>query len=163
MTTMQAIKQPTMQVNGLDMEAAFATVDAIKANPELARFQFRARNSWISGGENRSKIQDFYGAGREDDSRAVAFEMTNGEPPILLGNNEGANPVEYLLHALAGCVTTTLILHAAVRGITIRELSSDARVRGRELRHAPASCEALRSGAPALLGHEASCDRRHRR
>lgn len=125
MTTMQAIKQPTTKVNGLDMEAAFATVDAIKASPELARFQFRARNSWISGGENRSKIQDFYGAGREDDSRAVAFEMTNGEPPVLLGNNEGANPVEYLLHALAGCVTTTLILHAAVRGITIRELSSE--------------------------------------
>jgi uncharacterized OsmC-like protein len=124
MTMMQATKQTT-QVNGLDMQVAFATVDAIKADPNLARFQFRARNNWISGGENRSTIRDFYGAGREDDSRGQPFQFTNGEPPVLLGNNEGANPVEFLLHALAGCVTTTLVLHAAVRGITIRSLSSE--------------------------------------
>ena len=124
MTMMQATKQTT-QVNGLDMQVAFATVDAIKADPNLARFQFRARNNWISGGENRSTIRDFYGAGREDDSRSQPFQFTNGEPPVLLGHNEGANPVEFLLHALAGCVTTTLVLHAAVRGITIRSLSSE--------------------------------------
>jgi uncharacterized OsmC-like protein len=124
MTMMQATKQTT-QVNGLDMQVAFATVDAIKADPNLARFQFRARNNWISGGENRSTIRDFYGAGREDDSRGQPFQFTNGEPPVLLGHNEGANPVEFLLHALAGCVTTTLVLHAAVRGITIRSLSSE--------------------------------------
>ena len=111
--------------NGLDMQAAFATIEAIKADPSLAKFQFRAKNRWIDGGENRSTIRDFYGAGREDDSRAEAFEFTNGEPPVLLGHNEGANPVEFLLHALAGCVTTTLVLHAAARGITIRELSSE--------------------------------------
>ena len=54
----------------------------------------------------------------------MAFEFTNGEPPVLLGDNEGANPVEFLLHALAGCVTTTLVLHATARGIRIRELST---------------------------------------
>jgi hypothetical protein len=48
---------------------------------------------------------------------APAFEFTNGEPPVLLGHNEGANPVEFLLHALAGCVTTTTVLHATARGI----------------------------------------------
>jgi uncharacterized OsmC-like protein len=100
------------------------TIGAIKADPSLARFQFRARNTWVNGGENRSVIRDFYGAGREDDSRAMAFEFTNGEPPVLLGENEGANPVEFLLHALAGCVTTTLVLHATARGIRIRELST---------------------------------------
>jgi len=124
MSTQQATKQP-MTVNGLDVQMAFDTVDAIKADSGLAKFQFRARNAWISGGTNRSTIRDFYGAGREDDSRKVAFEFMNGEPPILLGNNEGANPVEFLLHALAGCVTTTLVLHAAVRGITIKELSTE--------------------------------------
>jgi uncharacterized OsmC-like protein len=111
-------------MNGLDVQAAFDTIDAIKADKSLARFQFRARNRWISGGENRSTIRDFYGAGREDDSRAMAFEFTNGEPPVLLGHNEGANPVEFLLHALAGCVTTTFVLHAMARGIAIRELST---------------------------------------
>jgi uncharacterized OsmC-like protein len=100
------------------------TVGALKANPTLARFEFRARNRWISGGVNRSAIKDFYGAGAEDVSRQGAFEFTNGEPPVLLGNNEGANPVEFLLHALAGCVTTTTVLHASARGIEIEALST---------------------------------------
>jgi uncharacterized OsmC-like protein len=121
--TMTAM-QPAPRLNGLDVQAALQTIDALKAEPSLARFQFRARNSWINGGENRSTIKDFYGAGREDDSRQVAFEFTNGEPPVLLGNNEGANPVEFLLHALVGSVTTTFVLHATARGIAIRQLST---------------------------------------
>lgn len=112
-------------MNGLDVQAAYDTIDAIKADSGLARFQFRARNTWIDGGTNRSMIRDFYGAGREDNSRTTSFEFTNGEPPVLLGNNEGANPVEFLLHALAGCVTTTFVLHATARGITIDELSTE--------------------------------------
>jgi uncharacterized OsmC-like protein len=111
--------------NGLDLDALHATLAALKDEPALARFEFRARNRWIGGGVNRSTIRDFYGAGREDDSRERSFEFTNGEPPVLLGANEGANPVEFLLHALAGCVTTTTVLHAAARGIVIRELSTE--------------------------------------
>jgi uncharacterized OsmC-like protein len=119
---MQAQDQTT--VNGLDTKQMFETIEALKNQPELARFQFRASNNWISGGANRSSIQGFYGAGREDDSRREPFVFTNGEPPVLLGANEGANPVEFLLHALAGCVTTTLVLHAAARGIRITEVST---------------------------------------
>jgi len=121
--TMQA--QETKSMNGLPLDQMFETIAAIKAQPSLARFQFRARNAWIDGSENRSTIRDFYGAGREDDSRTMPFTFTNGEPPVLLGNNEGANPVEYLLHALAGCVTTTFVLHAAARGIRIEEMSTE--------------------------------------
>jgi uncharacterized OsmC-like protein len=117
--------QTVKTLNGLNTTQMFETVDAIKTQPELARFQFRARNSWINGGENRSTIQGFYGAGHEDDSRTAPFVFTNGEPPVLLGANEGANPVEFLLHALAGCVTTTTVLHAAARGIHIQELSTE--------------------------------------
>jgi uncharacterized OsmC-like protein len=124
MNTQQAVAQPS-HMNGLDVQDAFDTIEAIKADSSLAKFQFRARNTWINGGINRSTIRDFYGAGREDDSRTSDFVFTNGEPPVLLGNNEGANPVEFLLHALAGCVTTTLITHATVRGITIQELSTE--------------------------------------
>jgi uncharacterized OsmC-like protein len=111
--------------NGLDLEQMTRTVEAIKGQPEIAQFKFRARNRWINGGENRSTIRDFYGACAEDQSRDRAFEFTNGEPPVLLGSNEGANPVEFLLHALAGCVTTTTVLHAAARGITIKTLSTE--------------------------------------
>jgi uncharacterized OsmC-like protein len=111
--------------NGLNIEQMIQTVDALKHTPSLARFQFRASNRWIDGGENRSRIQGFYGAGAEDESRQQPFEFTNGEPPVLLGNNEGANPVEYLLHALAGCVTTTTVLHATARGIKINKISTE--------------------------------------
>jgi uncharacterized OsmC-like protein len=124
-TAQLAVAEEATHLNGLNVQAAVDTIAALKADKSLARFQFRARNTWIDGGENRSKIRDFYGAGQEDNSRSQAFEFTSGEPPVLLGNNEGANPVEFLLHALAGCVTTTFILHAMARGITIEELSTE--------------------------------------
>ncbi len=111
-------------VNGLDTTKMYETIEAIKAQPTLARFEFRNSNEWIDGGANRSTIRGFYGAGREDDSRSEPFVFTNGEPPVLLGNNEGANPVEFLLHALAGCVTTTFVLHAAARGIKVESIST---------------------------------------
>ncbi len=125
MTAQNAAEQQPTMMNGLSVQGVFDTVKAIEADGGLARFQFRARNRWIGGGVNRSTIRDFYGAGREDDSRMAAFEFTNGEPPVLLGDNEGANPVEFLLHALAGCVTTTFVLHATARGIAIQELSTE--------------------------------------
>ena len=112
------------EVNGLDTQKMSETVAALRADRTLAQFEFRARNRWISGGENRSTIRDFYGAGHEDASRTASFLFTNGEPPVLLGRNEGANPVEFLLHALAGCVTTTTVLHATARGIEIESLST---------------------------------------
>lgn len=121
--------QGTMKmVNGLDTQQMHETIAAITAQPALARFQFRAANRWMGGGENVSTIRDFHGAGREDDSRTEPFVFTNGEPPVLLGNNEGANPVEFLLHALAGCVTTTFVLHAAARGVRIESI--DTRLEG---------------------------------
>ena len=125
MTMQHATMQQPTYMNGLPLQGIADTVAAIKAKSDLARFQFRARNQWIDGGANRSTIWDFYGAGREDDSRGAPFEFTNGEPPVLLGHNEGANPVEFLLHALAGCVTTTFVLHATARGIRITELSTE--------------------------------------
>ncbi len=114
-----------VRMNGLDTEALVGTVEAIEQDPSLGHFEFRATNRWINGGENRSRIKEFYGAGSEDESRTEAFEFTKGEPPELLGANEGANPVEFLLHALAGCVTTTTVLHAAARGIQIESLSTE--------------------------------------
>jgi len=124
MSPATATAQTATKINGLDARKMVETVEALKANPTLAEFEFRARNRWISGGENRSTIKEFYGAGGEDESRREPFTFTNGEPPVLLGANEGANPVEFLLHALAGCVTTTTVLHAAARGIEIESLTT---------------------------------------
>jgi len=125
MTQQMTNREAPVRTNGLDMEALVGTVAAIKQDPSLGQFEFRATNRWVDGGENRSRIKEFYGAGSEDESRTEAFEFTNGEPPVLLGANEDANPVEYLLHALAGCVTTTTVLHAAARGIQIERLSTE--------------------------------------
>lgn len=125
MSAQAALATKTTFINGLNVQQALDTIAALKADKSLAKFQFRAKNRWISGGENRSTIKGFHGAGAEDISRAEPFVFTNGEPPVLLGDNEGANPVEFLLHALAGCVTTTFVLHAMARGIVIRELSTE--------------------------------------
>jgi uncharacterized OsmC-like protein len=125
MSAKRTTKETMNQTNGLDMKALAGTIEAVKQDPTLGAFEFRATNQWISGGENRSRIKEFYGAGSEDESRVDAFEFTNGEPPVLLGANEGANPVEFLLHALAGCVTTTTVLHAAARGIQIEHMSTE--------------------------------------
>ena len=125
MSPQTATSETMNRTNGLDMEALVGTIEAVKQDPTLGTFEFRASNQWINGGENRSRIKEFYGAGSEDESRTDSFEFTNGEPPVLLGANEGANPVEFRLHALAGCVTTTTVLHAAARGIQIERLSTE--------------------------------------
>ena len=64
--------------NGVDTEKMFATLDLIKAQPELARFQFRATNRWIDGAHNRSTIKGFYAAGGEDTSRPRSSTPTRG-------------------------------------------------------------------------------------
>jgi uncharacterized OsmC-like protein len=116
--TMDAIR------NGVDTEQLFGTLDAIKADPSLARFQFRARNRWIDGAHNRTTIRDFYAANQEDTSRAEEFVLDAGEPAILLGTDTGPNPAEYLLHALAACLTTSLVYVAAARGVQLTEVES---------------------------------------
>jgi uncharacterized OsmC-like protein len=110
-------------LNGVTVSNLYKTIDLIKEKPDIAKFKFRAKNTWIEGTHNRATIKDFYGALQEDDSREpVTFEID--EPPVLLGNNLGSNPVEYLLVALSGCLTTSMIAHAAAKGIEIRGLES---------------------------------------
>lgn len=110
-------------INGVNVDQLFSTIDIIKKNPDVAKFKFRARNKWIGGTHNRGTVKDFHGALQEDDSREPAnFDMD--EPPVLLGKNKGMNPVEYLLVALSGCLTTSLVAHAAAKGIEIKGVES---------------------------------------
>jgi uncharacterized OsmC-like protein len=108
-------------LNGVDREKLFGTIDAIKADPVIADFQFRLSNRWIDGGENRSVIDDFHGA-KQEMRHTQPFDLVNDEPAVLLGADKGPNPVEYVLHALAGCLTTSLVYHAAARGIPVRSV-----------------------------------------
>ncbi len=110
--------------NGIDTATLYATLDLLEQQPDLGRFVFRAHNEWVEGAHNRSTIQGFYAAGAEDTSRAEAFVIDAGEPQILLGADQGANPAEHLLHALAGCLTTSLVYVAAARKVRLTRVES---------------------------------------
>jgi uncharacterized OsmC-like protein len=110
--------------NGIDTAQVYGTLDVLKAQPEAARFEFRVRNRWIDGTHSRSTIQGFWGAGAEDVSRSEPFVVDASEPPVLFGQNEAPNPAEYLLHALAGCLTLTIVNVAAARKVELYEVSS---------------------------------------
>ena len=110
--------------NGVDTGQVYGTLDALKAQPDLARFEFRVSNRWIDGPHSRSTIQSFWGAGQEDTSREVPFVLDASEPPVLFGHNEAPNPAEIVLHALAGCLTLTIVNVAAARKVTLTEVTS---------------------------------------
>jgi uncharacterized OsmC-like protein len=109
--------------NGVNTATLFATLDAIKADPELAKFQFRASNRWISGTHSQSTIHDFFGA-RQEMTHAVAHSATADHPALLVGDDNGPTPVEFLLHALAACLTAGLANIAAARGVKLTEVTS---------------------------------------
>jgi len=112
------------RVNGVNLEILKGTVQAIADDPDLGKCHFRAANAWHGGTDNRTTVSGFYGA-KQEIPHKQQYIMRADEPPILAGGDEGANPVEYLLSALAACVTTSMVAHAAVRGIHIDSLESE--------------------------------------
>src|SRR6266498_546100 len=109
--------------NGVDTATLFATLDAVKGDPEIAKFQFRATNTWVSGTHNRSTIHGFHGAKQEMTHREP-FTFDADHPPVLVGSDKGPTPVEFLLHALAACLTAGIANVAAARGVNLTEVSS---------------------------------------
>jgi len=120
----QTATQQTI-LNGVNVTQLGDTVELMKSNAELAQFKFRASNKWIGGGHSRTTIKEFYGACQEDTLRKKAHVIDIDEPEMLLGGDNGANPAEALLHALAGCITVTIAYKAAAHGIKIHEIESE--------------------------------------
>jgi uncharacterized OsmC-like protein len=110
--------------NGVDTSTLFATLDAVKAAPQAAKFQFRAQNEWVSGTHSRSTIHGFFGVG-EERTHEQPFHYDSDHPAVLVGRDNAPTPVEHLLHALAGCLTAGLVNIAAARGITLTEVRSE--------------------------------------
>ncbi len=110
-------------VNGVNVTNLFEAINAITDNPNISKFNFRAKGQWINGGHNQTTINEFDGA-CQTHTRNQPFVFDKDEPPVLLGKDLGANPVEYALAALNGCLTTTLVYHAAAQGIKIEEVES---------------------------------------
>lgn len=115
--------QPENVVNGVNVNALFQTVEMVKSNSMFATFRFTAKNKWLEGAHNRSIIDGFHGA-MQDIEHTQSFLLHSDEHPALLGRDQGPNPGEYLLHALAACMTSSMILHAAARGIVVEDLES---------------------------------------
>ncbi len=110
--------------NGLNIDQMHDVLDAIRAEPFLARFQFRAQNQWLGGARNRSTIKDFCRAGQGDCTRAAAFTADAGALALPLATDTAPNPAEYLLHALAACLTASLVSLAAARNVRLTEVES---------------------------------------
>ena len=134
MTNRKTTEQTKEKTNGVDVDQIKEVIGAIEADPAYGQFQFRATNQWIDGAVSRSRIKDFFAGSAEDTTREHAFTLDADEPSITAGRNSAPNAVEYLLHALASCLTGTLVYHAAVRGIEIEAVESsytgDIDVRG---------------------------------
>jgi uncharacterized OsmC-like protein len=120
-------------VNGVDVDKLAETIHNVRQQPELAEFHFRATQEWIEGAHARTTIDNFYGAG-QDTRHAQSYTLDVDEPAMLLGTDQAPNPTEALLHALASCLGTTFVYHAAARGVTIDglrvELEGDLDLRG---------------------------------
>jgi len=110
-------------VNGVDTATLFATLTAVKAAPEAAQFQFRASNEWISGTHNRSTIGGYFGVGEERAHERV-FQFDADHPAVLVGQDNAPTPVEFVLHALAACLTAGIANIAAARGVRLTEVTS---------------------------------------
>ncbi len=134
MTTSNAIEQTRNITNGIDVDKIMNVIGEIEADSGYAKFQWRATNQWIDGSLTRSRIKEFFAGNAEDTTREQAFTLDADEPSIAAGHNSAPNSMEYLLHALATCLTGTLVYQAAVRGIVIEAVESsytgDMDVRG---------------------------------
>lgn len=119
------MNEQTSTLNGVDVKKLKETVQAIQDNPSLADFRFRIANKWQGGGMNETTVKASYGAGTEFHDREGKFTMRADEPPVLLSGDRAANPVEHLLHALAACVTTSMVYHAAAKGIPLEAVESE--------------------------------------
>ena len=109
--------------NGVDTEALFATINAVKDQRDLARFQFRATNTWVQGTHSRGSISGFYGAGQEH-PRTVGWDFDADHPLVLTGTDNGPTPTEYVLLGLAACLTAGLANIAAARRVTLHSVTS---------------------------------------
>jgi uncharacterized OsmC-like protein len=121
-TTSKQTRTPK-PMNGVDTPTLFATIGAVKGQPELASFQFRATNRWQQGTHSRTRIEGFHGAGGEHE-HAREFTYDADHPAVLVGRDQGPTPIEFLLHAIAACLTAGIGNIASARGVTLYEVES---------------------------------------
>ena len=117
-TTITGSSRTVRPLNGVDVPALFATIDTVRGMPEAARFQFRARNDWVSGTHSEGRFPGFFGAGQEH-VHATDTVVLADHPAVLVGEDRGPTPAELLLGALAACLMSGLGNICAARGVQL--------------------------------------------
>jgi uncharacterized OsmC-like protein len=120
-TTVTSTERPPR--NGVDVPRLFATLDAVKGQNEIAKFQFRATNTWVNGTHNRSQLSGFFGAMQEMEHKNVTV-LDADHPAVLVGEDNAPTPIEFVLHAIAACLTSGIANIAAARGIQLHKVTS---------------------------------------
>ena len=123
MSQVVAERRQPKPLNGVNTPTLFATIDAVAGAPELAKFQFRATNRWQTGTQSRTRIEQFSGAGGEH-RHTSDVEFRADHPAVLVGEDKAPTPVEFLLHAIASCLTAGIANIASARGVTLTEVES---------------------------------------
>jgi len=116
-------KQPA-PMNGVDTPKLFATIGAVSDQRSLAKFQFRAKGQWLHGTHMQTTMASFFGAGAEM-THKQAYTASADHPAVLCGEDNGPTPVEYLLHAIAACLTAGIANIASARGVTLHAVEAD--------------------------------------
>ncbi|NQW12393.1 MAG: OsmC family protein [Alphaproteobacteria bacterium] len=124
-TAPRAAREKPSIINGINAAAVFEKVAAVRDNPELASFRFRLSNRWTGADRSRSSIDGYHGGGVDHAHDQGPFVVDSAEPSSMQGSGTAPNPVEFLLHALVSCLTTTIVFHAAARGITIGDMTTE--------------------------------------
>ena len=119
-TTTRAPREPR---NGVNTPVLLATINAVRETPALGKFQFRASNRWVSGTCSESRVESFSGAGGEHNHQSE-FRYSADHPAVLVGQDRGPTPIEFLLHGLAACITAGIGNIAAARGVTLTSVES---------------------------------------
>ena len=122
-TTAPATRAPREPRNGVDTPNLLGTINVVKGTPALAKFRFRASNRWVNGTYSESRVESFSGAGGEH-SHTTEFRYGADHPAVLVGQDRGPTPIEFLLHGLAACITAGIGNIAAVRGVTLTSVES---------------------------------------
>lgn len=109
--------------NGVNVEALLGAREALTEAREAAAFTWRVRNEWIRGTHSRTTIEDFSGLGGEQ-THTKSFTYDADHPTQFAAQDNAPTPVEFVLHALAGCLTGGIAAVAQNRGIQLSSVAS---------------------------------------
>lgn len=100
-------------INGVNLDNIANLVNGIKADPDMAKVQFKAESTWKGGTKAEVQISEILSNGNNIYPNRK-FHLTVDEPSVLGGTDEYPNPVEYLATALCGCLTAGIATNAAL-------------------------------------------------